>query len=324
LQVALKAADIKSDDEVIIPPYTFMATAVAVLISNAIPVFADIDPETYNIDPLAAEKAITSKTKAIIPVHVAGCPADMDSIMEVAKKHSLIVIEDAAQAHAAEWRGKKVGGIGDIGCFSFQASKNLNAGEGGIITTNSDDMADICWAYHNCGRTKGASRHETHFMGANFRMTAWQASILLAQMKRLDEQTAIRNRNGIYLSEKLSEIDGIKPAKRDSRVTAHAYHLYVFRYDSSKFGGKTKAQFLQALSAEGIPCSPGYSPLYKSDLFKAAGCDIDYENTETCPVTESICRDEAVWLYQTMMLATKEDMDDIISAIKKIKENFVQ
>lgn len=322
LQTALTAIGVGVGDEVIIPPYTFMATATAVIMSNAMPVFADIDPETYNIDPAAIEKAITKNTKAIIPVHVAGCPADMDAIMEIAQKYNLFVIEDAAQAHAAEWKGQKVGSIGHLGCFSFQSSKNLNSGEGGIVTTNDDNLAEICWAYHNCGRTKGASRHESHYFGANFRMTAWQAAILLAQMKRLDEQTAIRNRNGIYLSEKLSEIDGIKPVKRDERVTVHAYHLYMFRYNSKEFGGKSKSEFLRALSAEGIPCSPGYSPLYKHEMFKLLDYDIDYANLNTCPVTEYVCREEAIWLYQTMMLGTKEDMDDIVTAIKKIKENF--
>lgn len=332
LQIALKAADIGPGDEVIVPPYTFMATATAVLMSNAIPIFADIDPETYNIDPDAIEKAITDRTKAIIPVHIAGCPADMDRIMEIAKKHKLIVIEDCAQAHEAEWKGQKIGSIGDMGCFSFQSSKNLCAGEGGIITTNNQDLGDRCWSFHNCGRIRSGAWYEHHVVGSNYRMTGWQAAILLAQMERLEEQTEIRNSNALYLSEKLWEIDGIKPAKRDERVTKHAYHLYVIRYDSKKFGGQPRSKFLQALSAEGIPCSSGYNPLYKHDLFKSPiqkcplSCGyykgkIDYSKVY-CPVTERVCDEECIWLMQNMLLGDKSDMDDIVKAIKKIKENF--
>ncbi len=332
LEIALRAADVSRGDEVIVPPYTFMATASAVLMANGIPVFADIDPDTYNIDPDAAEKAITERTKAIIPVHIGGCPADMDRIMEIARKHDLIVIEDCAQAHCAEWKGKRVGSIGDMGCFSFQSSKNLCAGEGGIITANNQELGDKCWSYHNCGRVKSGGWYDHRVLGSNFRMTGWQAAILLAQMERLDEQTEIRNRNGIYLSEKLSEIEGIKPAKRDERVTKHAYHLYVFRYDAEKFGGQPRSRFLQALGAEGIPCSSGYNPLYKHDLFKASiqknpllygydKGDPDYSKIY-CPVTEKACNEEGVWLTQNVLLGSQEDMDDIVEAVKKVKDGL--
>lgn len=332
LEISLLAADVGRGDEVIVPPYTFMATASSVLMANAIPIFADIDPETYNLDPDAMEAAITDRTKAVIPVHIGGCPADMDRIMEIAKKYDLVVIEDAAQAHSAEWCGKKVGSIGDMGSFSFQSSKNLCAGEGGIITTNNQDFGDKCWSYHNCGRVKSGGWYDHRVLGSNFRMTGWQAAILLAQMERLDEQTEIRNRNGVYLSEKLAEIEGIRPNKRDERVTKHAYHLYVFGYEADKFGGKPRSSFLQALSAEGIPCSSGYNPLYKHELFKASiqrnpevhGCDpdkADYSKIHL-PVTERICDEEAVWFTQNMLLGPQEDMDDIVEAIEKVKENF--
>jgi dTDP-4-amino-4,6-dideoxygalactose transaminase len=332
LEIALMAAGVSRGDEVIVPPYTFMATASAVLMMNAIPVFADIDPDTYSIDPDAMEEAITDRTKAVIPVHIGGCPADMDRIMEIARKHDLIVIEDAAQAHAAEWRGQRVGSIGDMGSFSFQSSKNLCAGEGGIITTSDQKLGDRCWSFHNCGRIKTGAWYEHHVLGSNFRMTGWQAAVLLAQMERLDEQTEIRNRNGVYLSEKLSEIEGIKPNKRDERVTKHAYHVYIFRYDAGKFGGQPRSRFLEALSAEGIPCSPGYNPLYKHELFKASiqknpllygydKADADYSKLY-CPVTEKACDEEGVWFFQSMLLGDQEDMDDVVKAIKKIKESF--
>ena len=334
LEIALMAADVSRGDEVIVPPYTFMATASAVLMANGIPIFADIEPDTYNLDPDAMEVAITDRTKAVVPVHIGGCPADMDRIMEIARKHNLLVIEDSAQAHSAEWRGQKVGSIGDIGSFSFQASKNLCAGEGGIITTSNQELGDKCWSYHNCGRVKSGGWYDHRVLGSNFRMTGWQAAILLAQMERLDEQTEIRNRNGIYLSEKLSEIEGIKPTKRDERVTTHAYHLYILRYEADKFGGQPRSRFLKALSAEGIPCSSGYNPLYKHDLFKASiqkdpvmyGCDADKADYSRLhlPVTERICDEEAVWFTQGMLLGTQDDMDDIVEAVKKIKDSFTQ
>lgn len=334
LEIALRAADVGPGDEVIVPPYTFMATASAVLQIKAIPIFADIDKDTYNLDPDAMESAITERTRAVIPVHIGGCPADMDRIMEIAKKHNLVVIEDCAQAHSAEWKGKKVGSIGDMGCFSFQSSKNLCAGEGGIITTNNKEMGDKCWSFHNCGRVRQGAWYEHPLLGSNLRMTEWQAAILLAQMVRLDEQTKIRNHNAIYLSKKLSEIDGIEPLKRDERVTTHAYHLYIFKYDSSKFNNLPRAKFIQSLNAEGIPCSPGYNPLYKDELFKSPiqkcpiSCgyykgQVDYSKVY-CPVTEKACSEEAVWLFQSMLLGTEKDMDDIVDAICKIKESFQQ
>lgn len=332
IEIALMAADVSRGDEVIVPPYTFMATASAVLAVNGIPIFADIDPETYNIDPDAIEEAITDRTKAIIPVHIGGCPADMDRIMEIARKRNLIVIEDSAQAHSAEWRGQRVGGIGNMGAFSFQSSKNLCAGEGGIITTGDQKLGDRCWSFCNCGRVKSGAWYDHRVLGSNFRMTAWQAALLLAQMERLDEQTETRNRNALYLSEKLSEIEGIKPAKRDERVTKHAYHLYIFRYNAESFAGQPRSRFLEALSAEGIPCSSGYNPLYKHELFKASiqrnpalyDCDEDKADYSKLylPVTERVCDEEAVWFGQSMLLGTQEDMDDIVKAIKKIKENL--
>lgn len=332
LEIALRAADVGPGDEVIVPPYTFMATASSVLQIKAIPIFADIDKDTYNLNPDAMESAITERTKAVIPVHIGGCPADMDRIMEIARKHNIIVIEDCAQAHSAEWKGKKVGSIGDMGCFSFQSSKNLCAGEGGIITTNNREMGDKCWSFHNCGRVRQGAWYEHPLLGSNLRMTEWQAAILLAQMERLEEQTNTRNHNALYLSKKLSEIDGIQPLMRDKRVTIHSYHLYIFKYDSSKFNNIPKLKFIQALNAEGIPCSSGYNPLYKDDLFKAPiqkcpiSCayykgEVDYSKVY-CPVTEKACSEEAVWLFQSMLLGTEEDMDDIVNAICKIKECF--
>jgi len=332
LEVALRAAHIGCGDEVIVPPYTFIATATAVLAVGATPVFVDVEEESLNIDPTKIEEAITPRTRAIIPVHIAGCPADMDGVLEIARKHNLLVIEDAAQAHAAEWKGTKVGAIGDMGCFSFQASKNLNAGEGGAVLTNNPHWADQVWSVHNVGRVRGGRWYEHHVLGSNFRMTEFQAAILLAQLKRLPEQTERRTQNAHRLTEMLSQIPGIRPPRPDPRVTRHAYHLYIFRYDKNHFGGRPREDFLKALNAEGIPCSAGYVPLYKERVFlnRPISKDLcqlstlkDYSKVQ-CPVCERACYEEAVWLYQNMLLGDERDIEDIATAVAKVQRAFTR
>lgn len=331
LEVALRAAKVGAGDEIIVPAYTFVATASVVLNVNALPVFVDIEPETYCINPEKVEDAVTEKTKAVIPVHMAGHPADMDRITEIAQEHNLAVIEDAAQAHGARWRGKRVGSIGDMGIFSFQSSKNMTSGEGGIILTNDRRLHELCWSYHNCGRRMGGAWYEHHLLGGNYRITEFQAAVLLAQLERLEEQREIRTQNASYLSKKLSKIGGVRPLRRDPRVTTHSYHLYIFRYDAEKFDGLSRKKFIEALQAEGIPCDPGYRPLSqmpcvkktkKSPLFRRLyGKRAPYSEMYL-PITEKACREQAIWLKQNMLLGTKEDMDDIVNAITKIKESL--
>lgn len=327
LEIALRALGVGCGDEVIVPAYTFVATATSVLSVSATPVFADLEPDTLNLDPKSVEAAITPRTRAVIPVHMAGRPADMDGILEVARRHNLFVIEDAAQAHAAAWKGTKVGALGDLGTFSFQASKNLNGGEGGMIVSNNETYADAAWSVMNVGRSRGGGWYEHHVLGSNFRMTEFQATILRCQLQRLPEQHARRNENAAYLSSLLAQIPGIRLSAADPRITSHAYHLFTFRYDPQAFGGKDYLTFIQALTAEGVPCSSGYTPLYKEKLFARvaaregswcqAGRRIDYPNL-SLPITEQVCRD-AVWIFQTLLLTTKADMDDIASAIAKIR-----
>ncbi|MCK5103738.1 MAG: DegT/DnrJ/EryC1/StrS family aminotransferase, partial [Cyclobacteriaceae bacterium] len=199
LRLVLIACGVRPGDEVIVPPYTFIATASIVLEANCVPVFVDIDPNTYNLDPAEIEKAITERTKVIMPVHFAGQACNMDTIMAIAKKHNLRVIEDAAHAHGGEYKGKKLGSIGDAGCFSFQSSKNLTSGEGGIIVTDDEDLYDMMNSLRNVGRIKGGQWYEHHNLGCNYRITQLQAALLSKQLARLEEQTQKRNDNGIYL-----------------------------------------------------------------------------------------------------------------------------
>jgi len=328
LEIALRACGLEAGDEVIAPAYTFIATASACLMVNAVPVFVDVEPDTYNIDPAAAEAAITPRTRAIVPVHVGGCPADLDAVTALARKHGLKVVEDAAQAHGAEWKGRRVGAIGDAGCFSFQSSKNLNCGEGGACVTDDDTLFVRCWSLHNVGRLPEGAWYEHPLLGWNYRMTAFQAAVLLSQLGRADEQARRRTENAGYLTRRLDEIEGIAPNRVDDRVTRHAYHLYIFRYDSAAFNGLPKSDFLKVLNAEGIGCGAGYTPLYrnaafeKPDVYSAAfalGRKIDYSKV-CCPVTERAAAEEAVWLYQAWLLGTTEDMDQVADAILKVQQ----
>lgn len=334
LVVALKALGIGCADEVIVTPYTFIASASSILQANAIPVFVDIDPDTLNIDPGCIEAAITDRTKAIMAVHIGGLPCDMDAITDLARRHGLKVIEDCAQAHGSEWRGKRVGSFGDVAAFSFQASKNLTAGEGGIVVTDDDEIGDRAWSIHNVGRVKDGQWYEHPVMGSNYRMTEFQGAILLNQLKKLDAQTAKRNENALYLSERLGALPGIRPQARDPRVTVHAYHLYIFRYLARDATGVPRQRFIEALGAEGIPCSAGYVPLYREGLFAVdtdwcpVGCPfygrkVDYAavNLEN---TERASTQEAVWLFQSTLLGTKRDMDDIADAVEKVLENSAE
>src|SRR5581483_10073684 len=236
LEIALRALGVGCGDEVIVPPYTFVATASSVLAVSATPVFVDIDGDTLNLDPSLIEAAITPRTRAVIVVHMAGRPADMDGVLEVARKHNLFVIEDAAQAHAAAWRGTRVGALGDLGTFSFQASKNLNSGEGGILLSNNEQHADAAWSVMNVGRTRSGRWYEHSVLGSNFRITEFQTALLRAQMKRLPEQTARRNENAEVLRAQLADIPGIRLPAADPRITTHAYHIFTFRYEPAAFG----------------------------------------------------------------------------------------
>ena len=327
LRVALSAAGIEAGDHVLVPAYTFIASASAVIEMGGIPIFVDIDPQTYNIDARSTEAAITDRTRAIMPVHFAGRPADMDAVAELAKKFDLRVVEDAAQAWGAEWRGRRVGAIGDAGCFSFQSSKNINAGEGGIILTNDEAVAKMMRSHTNCGRSEDGEWYEHFYFGGNARMTEFQSAVLLAQLGRYDEQKRVRQDNLAYLDRGLSAIKGIGTLADDPAITGHACHLYIFRYFREHFAGAPKTAFIEALRQEGIPASPGYAlPLYRQPVFlnrafgphgKNVHLPVDYSSFH-CPETEKACETEAIWLTQNVLLGERRDMDDIIGALEKI------
>jgi dTDP-4-amino-4,6-dideoxygalactose transaminase len=328
LRIALLAAGIRANDEVIVPPYTFVATATAVVEANAVPVFADIDLNTFNLDPEAARRAITPRTKAIIPVHFAGQPAEMDAFRAIADEHGLVVIEDAAHAHGSSYRERPAGSLGHLAAFSFQSSKNLTAGEGGIITTNDAALGDACRSIQNCGRVADGVWYEHHVVSGNYRLGEFQGAILNGQIERLEEQTATRDRNGRALASRLGRLPGLHPQARPPECTRHSYHLFMLRLDSAAFGA-SRAAVLRALEAEGIPCSAGYGyslpdqPLFRNKAFgpylSDASRALDYSAAH-CPNSDVICREQAVWLGQNLMLGETRDIDDIARAFEKVHD----
>jgi dTDP-4-amino-4,6-dideoxygalactose transaminase len=325
LRVALLAAGIEADDEVIVPAYTFVATASAVLEANAVPVFGDIDLETFNLDPLSVGVAITPRTRAIIPVHFAGMPADMDAISRIARDNGLVVIEDAAHAHGAAFRNTPVGSLSRLAAFSFQSTKNLTAGEGGIITTNDDGLAEACRSIQNCGRVPDGVWYEHHVVSGNYRLGEFQGAILNCQLDRLQEQIDRREVNGQRLAKRLDALPGLYPQGRTAACTRHGYHLFMLRLDPQEFGAPRDA-VLRALQAEGIPCSGGYGyplpeqPLFRNKAFgpylSGAAGRLDY-STSRCPNATIVCAG-AIWLAHPLLLGERADVDDIADAFEKV------
>lgn len=328
IRVALQALGVKYGDEVIAPAYTFIGTVTPIMDLGAIPVFVDVHPDTYNLDPAAVEAAITRRTVGILPVHFAGLPADMGRLRRIAKKHHLWIMEDAAQAWGAEWNGVGVGHIGNAGIFSFQSSKNITSGEGGIILTDDDDMEELLRSFANCGRSSTGLWYGHYRIAGNYRMSEILGAILSVQLKRYPELMARRKGNAEHLSKRLGKIPGFKPMVVQKQVTSHAWHLFIWRYHAEKFGGLPRAKFIEAMHKEGIPVYQGYSiPLYKQPVFaekrfdpKHAAQKVNFTKIN-CPVAERACDSEALWLTQPILLGEKQDMDDIVSAAEKVREH---
>jgi dTDP-4-amino-4,6-dideoxygalactose transaminase len=309
------------------------------MFNGAIPVFVDVDPETFQMDPAKIEAKITPHTRAIMAVHILGLPCDMRSIMTIAARHNLEVIEDACQSWLAEIDHQKVGTFGHAGCFSFQNSKNIPMGEGGAIVSDDDAFMDRCFSFHNYGNPYGSVAGEvnagTVMVGTKLRLTEYQAAIGLAQMGRLESQTKIRNVNADLLSSNLKQIPGISTYRLYDNVTRASYHLFPFRYQKEQFKELSRDRFIAALSAEGVPCYQGYSPLnkmpylknaFKSKFFKKfyPADRLNYQKyaeENHCPLNDQLCNEEAVWIPQNVLLGTDEDMHQITYAIEKIYSN---
>ena len=330
MDVACRAAGIGWGDEVIVPAYTFQATAAAPMNAGALPVVVDIDPETYCIDPQAIEAAITDKTRAIIPVHLGAQMADMDAIMDIAERHNLIVIEDAAHAHGAKWRGQGAGTIGHFGSFSLQSSKILTSGEGGVLICKTQELADRAASIIDCGRPHDAAR-QAYTMGANYRMAEMQAALANVAIERFPAQATERETMAAYMDESLSEIPGVRLLKRDLRHTARSFYRYIFAIDPEVFGLKHDA-VCHALRAEGIPADDGYPPMHLYALFQPHLSRLPVPSAYPerlrfhpgqFPEAERAATREAVWLDENVFRAGQQGVDDVVTALRKILANRV-
>jgi len=335
IEIALQAAGIRPGDEVIVPAYTWEGSVGPIMLLNAVPVFVDVDPDTYCLDAKLVEKAITAKTRAILPVHLAMRFADMDEIARIARAHDLRVVEDCAHAHGGKWRHKGAGAIGDLGSFSFQSSKLMTAGEGGAVVTSRLEFYERAQTYTNCGRASQTDKFRHRFIGHNYRMTEFQAAILEVQLKRYPRQSKVRLANMDYFEKRLRGTPGIEFLKRDPRQTRVAPYQYVFKYRAEHFGA-SRSSFLGALEVEGIPCDGlFYEPVYKSPLFPADPAafpalswgrpePLELKSMYHCPVSERAAYEEAVWLPHHIFLGTRKDVDDISDAILKVCENSTE
>jgi dTDP-4-amino-4,6-dideoxygalactose transaminase len=321
LEIALQACRVSQGDEVIVPPYTFIATASAVVRTGGTPVFADIELETANLDIEDVEAKLTDRTKAVLPVHFAGLPVDMDAYNALGREKGLAIIEDACHSWGTQWKGKGAGALGQCGAFSFQMSKNITAGEGGIMLTDDEGIADAARSVTNCGRCKSGGWYEHTLIGTNLRMTEIQAAILRVQLTRLEEQTIRREENARRLDARVRGIPGIRIIDWvDPRITRRSYHMYSFRFTAEEWPGVSRDRFVAAMQAEGVPVGAGYPyPLYKNPVFQRPELGRDYSDV-SCPNAERMCQ-EACWIMHPALLGSPEDTDDIARAMEKVRDS---
>jgi dTDP-4-amino-4,6-dideoxygalactose transaminase len=328
MEVACRAADVGWGDEVIIPAYTFQATAAAPLAAGAVPVIVDIDPDTYCIDPKAIEAAITSQTKAVIPVHLGAQMADMDAIMDIAERHNLVVIEDCAHAHGAKWRGRGAGTIGHFGSFSLQSSKILTSGEGGVLICKTPELAERAASIINCGRPAD-SEGKQYTMGANYRMSELHSALANVAIERFPEQAKERAEMAAYMDEALSEVPGIRLLKRDPRHTARSFYRYIFAIDPEVFGVTHEIVCL-ALYKEGIPVELGYDAMHRYELFQPQISRLPVPSAFPerfqfdelhLPEAERAAEQEAVWFDENVFRAGRQGVDDAVAALHKVYDN---
>ena len=334
IQAALKAIGIKPGDEVIVPAYTWEGTVGPVLLINAVPIFVDVDPDTYCLDAKLIEQAITPKTKAILPVHLGMRFADMDEILRIAAKHNIKVVEDCAHAHGGMWKGKGAGSMGDLGAFSFQSSKLITSGEGGAVITNNLEYMEIVQSYINAGRASLTDQFHHRIVGFNYRIGEFQAAVLGPQLDRLPQQSLIREKNMKHFESRLQNTPAIGLLKPDPRITRLAPYGYVIKYFTEKAKDIPRAAFVAAMQLEGVHCDGlFYEPVYKSSLFPVDATDLpalswgrekplDLRSMFSCPQSERAAYHEAVWFPHQHFLGPTKDVDDIADAIEKILANI--
>lgn len=327
IELALRAVGVEPGDEVIVPSYSFIASASAVPAVGAIPRFADTDPATYNLDPDAVSDRITDETVGIVGVHFAGYPMDLDELLPICEEHDLFLIEDCAHAQGSEWKGEKVGTFGAFGTFSFQESKSLPCGEGGIVVTDDDVLAERAATMQNVGRSHGETGYRHYALSSNSRLSELQAALAVAQLEKLPEENEIREANEALLVDELEDVDGVHTKPRDDRITARGYCVENVRYDPDAFGGLSRDRFVEAMREEGVPVFDGYEvPIYRQPAFfrdqvrrlLPPGVDVpDYRNLHL-PGAERLCRENVAYTHR-VLLADEEGILTIPDAIRKIR-----
>jgi len=330
LVLALRALGVKIGDEVITTPITFIATVSAISEVGAIPVFAEVDGETGQITAEGIEAVITKRTKAVMGVHYGGYPFDLDKVKAVCKKHKLFLIEDCAHAQGTEWRGIGAGAHGDFGSFSFQETKSLAAGEGGVVTTNNKKLFDMAGLISNIGRMPGKPGYLHYILSSNYRLSEFQSAILLTQLDKFKKQQEKREENANWLREHLSPL-GLLPLREDKRITRRGFYFMVLRYQKEMFGGVSKETFLKAAKAEGLPIAGGYGvALYRNPCFNKASLKKIYPDfmlknlpdfeKMNMPVAEKF-NSEQITIPQTLLLCSIDKLKKVVEVINKIQEN---
>jgi dTDP-4-amino-4,6-dideoxygalactose transaminase len=329
MEVALKALDVGWGDEVIMPALTFAATPYAAIAAGALPVFVDVTRETWTLDPDAAEAAITPRTRAIMPVHLAHSMADMDRLVAIANAHSLAIVEDCAHAPGQQWRGTGAGCFGGFGSFSHQSSKILTGGEGGSLLTNDEALARRAHSIIDCGRPKDAARRD-HTFGANYRLGELHAALLLTQFERFPAQQAERAENATYLEEILPHVPGVRVLARDERITRWSFYRYLFAIDPDQFGGAANERVVEALLAEGIDAEVQYPPMSHYDLFQPSRSRlpvcVEYAerlnpSKMSFSVAEAAGLRESVYLSENVFRAGRTGIEQAVEAIAKVQKH---
>jgi len=349
LEIAYAALGVGPGDEVIVPGLTWLATATAAVTIGAVPVFVDIDPDTYQLDPRRVEEAITRRTRVVVPVHLYGGTADVEAVVAIARRHGLGVVEDCAHAHGGRWRCadgvvRGTGTIGDAGSFSFQQSKSLTCGEGGLLLTGDRRLADEFYMRKNCGRAPrrpaengharepagpvfggmaaparkdGAPGSLTTVTGWNYRLGEFQAAVLLAQLERFDAQADRRDAAARFLDAELGAIPGIRPLRRDPRVVRQSFYAYLFRYDAAAHGGVPVERFRAALAAEGLSTGASYGPVWEHELWAVPAGEYRVASRDA---TDRVMGEALVFPHQ-YLLAPEDDLRDIVDIVRKVHDH---
>jgi dTDP-4-amino-4,6-dideoxygalactose transaminase len=326
LEAALAACGVGSGDEVIVPAVTFVATATSAMAMGATPVLADVEPESCCIDPAAVEGAITERTRAVTVVHLGGRACDMDALGSLCADRGIALIEDCAHSHGTRWRGRGTGTIGDVGAFSFQQTKLITAGEGGMVTTDDPAVFERAWSYSNLGRLRDREwyRHAVH--GTNLRMTEWQGAVLRAQLERLPGQHRTREERGDLLDAELAKVPGLAAQPGDPRMDSRARYAYGIHYDASEFSGLSRYAFELALKREGIPSGFNYPSLNELELFRQGHFGPHGATTAKRYPLGSLPHAEAaaenmLWLDNRVLLGEPADTLDVVEAIDRIRDH---